>query len=425
MAKRNINRQSPVYSTLINNGRENIATALLKIKNVKIDKPIELCKDNGTVFLKFTFKYDGKIYYVINSTNKLNAKNNVDTFILNFKKSTKYKNKDSNNVTNINVVINNNKTFFIKDEKEIEVKIQDSLDNEYDEDIELYKYVSFEPSLLCEKDYEKFKNENNDRAIQKINHSKVYFPKPNQLNDLYDGADYILQLYNYFIALGFNYSLIQNLCEKIESSKINKLANSDVISKAEELIKNETSDYKAELLNALKEFNTNDALYILSLTKQRNNILMWSHYGNSNKGICIGYKYDTLRKFVVKFTEKYTVFSGDVFYTNTIHKMKNINNIDYFFSKDLQQKISIISLAFFKSNHWNYEKEFRVAILKNKDVVFEQLQEIRPSSLTFGPLWSNEEINEFLKIINKNIKIEIFKSYVDSKNYNIILKKIN
>ncbi|MBT2620300.1 DUF2971 domain-containing protein [Chryseobacterium sp. ISL-6] len=45
--------------------------------------------------------------------------------------------------------------------------------------------------------------------------------------------------------------------------------------------------------------NVNRNFGIYSLTTKNSNLLMWSHYGNSHKGFCIGFNTEKLFKLVM------------------------------------------------------------------------------------------------------------------------------
>ena len=418
MAKSTKNRQSSVYLSLINSGRKNIAKALLQLINLYDNtKEIKLPKTNGTVFLKFHFEYDNKTYYVLNSSHKIDNKKDF-LFILNIKNNKPIV-LDSDKMLNVKVIKKNGKTFFIKNEMNVEVTIQDTFEIEPNDYSELYKYVYYDFNDSYIDSNSDIKNE---RTIKTINEEKIYFPNPKQLNDIYDGTNYNLQLYNYLVANIESNDKIIEICNKIDDSRIDKFDKNAIISKLKENIENEKLSNSTELLKLLDEFKENEFIHIFSLTKKQNEILMWSHYANSNKGICIGYKYSDIKKFILDNFGDFDVFIGDVFYTNEKFRIKDITYIDYFYSSKLQQQIPKVSLAFFKSNVWKYEKEVRIAVLNTKNKSFDQNVSLKPSSIIFGPSWTDDRIDKFINNQIKNKNINYYKTRVDSKKYNLIVE---
>lgn len=106
---------------------------------------------------------------------------------------------------------------------------------------------------------------------------------------------------------------------------------------------------------------------VLCLTKEYNNILMWSHYGAEHKGYCYGYKFDELYKkiFSGNFisvegnrTISGLVVLGDVVYTTKRPKQR-LSHFQFSWA-DISH---YISACFTKFKDWEYEKEVRFVIM--------------------------------------------------------------
>jgi hypothetical protein len=120
------------------------------------------------------------------------------------------------------------------------------------------------------------------------------------------------------------------------------------------------------------------------------NLLMWSHYTNSHKGICL--------KFDILEDPDFFVFPMPVHYRT-----------DYPHYNHLQNKDEIIkSLILSKSNEWEYEGEHRV-LKVNKTGLFEFRKECL-KEIIFGCRSTDDDIKKILNLANQ-------------KNYNIIFKK--
>ena len=101
-------------------------------------------------------------------------------------------------------------------------------------------------------------------------------------------------------------------------------------------------------INAREINRCQEELYLKAFTYSQNNILMWSHYGDSNKGICIGYDFREASNDVVQHLYP-------VQYSNTR------------FSDSIAQNIaSHPFLCLRKSKCWEYEKEFRLIYPKDE-----------------------------------------------------------
>ncbi|MFP5520713.1 MAG: DUF2971 domain-containing protein [Bdellovibrionia bacterium] len=107
-----------------------------------------------------------------------------------------------------------------------------------------------------------------------------------------------------------------------------------------------------------KYMKIRDKFGIISLSKTANQLLLWSHYGDAHKGVCIG-------------------FSG-------LSKNTSYSEIKYITRQPLSHKQPFEILKF-KSSHWRYEQEGRLIFnnKKNKHINLTELNSII-SSVTLG-----------------------------------------
>lgn len=119
--------------------------------------------------------------------------------------------------------------------------------------------------------------------------------------------------------------------------------------------------YKDDDYLKLKEHeffeSLNGKFGVLSLTPYRNSVLMWSHYSNSHRGICIGFDAKTL------FTESdYYGQGGKVIYEPEFPTILPTED-------SIQQ---LIKQLFIKSSIWEYEQEYRIVKFEapNKTIKF-------------------------------------------------------
>jgi len=104
-------------------------------------------------------------------------------------------------------------------------------------------------------------------------------------------------------------------------------------------------DYEAEY------FNKRDLYFgIVSMSSRWNSILMWSHYSDSHKGICVGFWEEKLRK------SGFFGAGAQVRY----HPQNEFPQIDPF-EKDKFENILTETQS--KAFDWSYEKEFRLSKL--------------------------------------------------------------
>jgi hypothetical protein len=113
----------------------------------------------------------------------------------------------------------------------------------------------------------------------------------------------------------------------------------------ESLLSNTTQTHINELRESLKK-----DFFVLSLTKERNNLAMWSHYTNAYQGFVIGFD------------------SNNLFFQGKLPGLSPLYKIQYAekrpnFGKSLNENVNkeaMYKIFLTKSLHWNYEEELRM-----------------------------------------------------------------
>lgn len=171
----------------------------------------------------------------------------------------------------------------------------------------------------------------NKRLIESLITGEVYFSSPKQLNDPFD---------------------CQIDIKKSLKSAINKVSGiqRDILLSIQDKINNIFSDLEKDI----KTFG------VWSCSTELNNPLMWSHYGDDHKGICLTYK----------LSDRFVDYSpGDIIGLHPVEYVKNPIT-DWFIEKS---KITgpllpfndfitslIVKILISKDVCWKYEKEGRV-----------------------------------------------------------------
>ena len=106
------------------------------------------------------------------------------------------------------------------------------------------------------------------------------------------------------------------------------------------------------------EESLNDDTLILSLSKKRDNSIMWSHYANSHRG------------FVIGFDAESVFFQGanklkEVFYSGSRYVIPANAFIDLEIPSELSERL-IDTICFTKNADWQYEQEMRLLADRGK-----------------------------------------------------------
>lgn len=181
----------------------------------------------------------------------------------------------------------------------------------------------------------------NEFTLDIITNGKIFFPKPEVFNDPYD------------CDIKIDHKISNNdYLEIIEHEGLNKgILRVEIENelKKQRIINEVPSSFLKNLENGCREYyESNKSMGVLSLCEDYRNILMWAHYADDHKGICIEFERtskNTLGKDEVTKPVKY------------IKSYPKIRAIDFLHSKNasLTQK-----MLWTKSIDWEYEKEWRV-----------------------------------------------------------------
>lgn len=163
-------------------------------------------------------------------------------------------------------------------------------------------------------------------------------------------------------------------------------------------------------------FNINNNYGILSLSKIKNDILMWSHYADDHKGIVLEFD-----KSLIKGT-----INGLVKYEKTFPSVRDF--IEAYYKKKL---FRIFLLR--KSRHWKYESEYR--IIKEIDIKTNfRVANFQPACLTGVILGHKTSVKDSERLImwckyrnskhSSLDKLKLFQAKINKKTYSIGIEPV-
>lgn len=198
----------------------------------------------------------------------------------------------------------------------------------------------------------KFRSWSDLNQRRSLLHKEIYFASPSQFNDPFD------------CFINYRYDLLSQE-EKFKKyyqmtrAQDPLLSDDEVKRKAKKWLKEGLLEKDKLLENnkiILREL-INEQVGILSLTKTKEHILLWSHYSDSHRGFCLGYNLDILKAdLATKYNKIEKIFYDvDVEYLDKypiIIPTDNISPSEY------------IKIPFrTKAKFWEYEQEHRIFIL--------------------------------------------------------------
>ncbi|MCG9720391.1 DUF2971 domain-containing protein [Shewanella sp. Isolate7] len=228
----------------------------------------------------------------------------------------------------------------------------------------------------------------NQYTLDIIANNRIYYPKPESFNDPFDTQ-----------------CSFKNSSAIVQSKDLNKIKKAFPNEVSNEILAYTRKDLTAEIdsfKDEIKDFG------ILSLAEDEKDILMWSHYADDHKGVCIELeRTDSNELGDPKATRK-------VAYTKSYPSM----NVKSLLSKDGHDN-SLMRVLYTKSEHWSYEREWR-NFQSDGGKVYPIPGKIL--SITFGARASEMDIDIVKKLVGNSIPL--FHAQLKENEFGIKLKKI-
>lgn len=198
--------------------------------------------------------------------------------------------------------------------------------------------------------------------------------------------------------------------DKKQKSELKNIQLREYKTQIRKLKNNEDENIKSVFLQRSTK-NINSNIGILSLTKRWDSTLMWSHYTNSHKGLCIGF--DAKAQFFSHCREKE---DKDKIFMPVTYRDERIK-------VPIEKGVSIANQVIFsKSKDWEYEEEERlIVLLKHASKVIP----FKPYDIYLYKV-SHSLIKEVILGINfQKDKIELIKSFCLTQNIDLFRSKIS
>lgn len=228
----------------------------------------------------------------------------------------------------------------------------------------------------------------NHFTLDIIANDRIYYPKPDSFNDPFDTK-----------------CSFKNTSAIVQSQDLVKIKRafsnenpSQIMAYTRKDLTGEIDSFQSELRN----------FGILSLAEDEKDILMWSHYADDHKGVCIEFeRAETNDLGNPKATKK-------VVYTKNYPSM----SVKSLLSDDGHHN-SLMRVLYTKSEHWSYEKEWR-----NFQPTGGKVYPIpgRILSITFGVRASEIDIDIVKKLVGHSIPL--YQAQLKENEFGIKLKKI-
>lgn len=148
---------------------------------------------------------------------------------------------------------------------------------------------------------------------------------------------------------------------------------------------------------------------LCSFTESNENNLMWSHYTDNHKGICIEYKPELFE--YLKTLKGYIVF-GKVAYLDNPPTVKSL--------EDINSKVE--KIMFSKQTEWRYEKEHRIIFFSKNDTDYLPIDHKYIRAVYTGSRIDYQLEKKIINLCEKH-SIELFQGITLGKTYKVSFNK--
>lgn len=244
------------------------------------------------------------------------------------------------------------------------------------------------------------------REKQNLENNKLYLSSPKDFNDPYDCECKL----NYHLIIYYVYTSLY--LESFSTWKAEIFKKSSLDYRA--MIEN-CPHYRKSYLNKYKEhhnvpkFNTlisdiKDDILISCFSETYNSVLMWSHYADEHRGICIEYDLQDLYGNI-QFTFNRAMYP--VIYNRTLADVTQLA-IDTIFKKSSKHVLNyvLIKPAVHKAIDWRYEQEWRIIFPR---INTREIETPTPSKIILGSRISKVD-EEWLRDLCEQKSIKVVKA---------------
>ena len=252
-----------------------------------------------------------------------------------------------------------------------------------------YYYMCYAPSSL----YKYYRD--NPRDIDAIKKNKMWYSAPCDFNDVFD------------CDLAIDEKEIFNSVLQMVPDKRGKRTGSPIWKQLKGTVNQKIREFQAEF----EELRTK--MGIACLSEAYDSLLMWAHYANNHRGMCVEYE-------LLEFNRQLGFSPVPVVYSDERVSIHTIETLE----RDIQG-LFVESLTS-KSPEWSYEKEWR--IIRDDGACGDKweakkngalLAAVRPKSVTLGCM-AKPEFEKLVKAYCEENQINLFRMERDKTLYRLL-----
>jgi hypothetical protein len=245
-----------------------------------------------------------------------------------------------------------------------------------------------------------------------LTHNEIYFSSILSFNDPFEGIIPIrYDLLSEEDILKISTGLTRKKYPWMEHKKAKSLAKRKIL-KSSRYWENYREMTRVQHNYRIEKFG------IFSLTEDPHNIVMWSHYADSHKGICAGFDMQEFNKY------RGTIFTHSGIIID-LHKIEYEDKFPVFERDKMSVEDHGVKPLITKSEYWNYEKEWRMISINNNSNIPLKIRDGMISEIILGCRMSDKRREEIIEILRrKKSKISLFQASIRDSAFQLEWNRI-
>lgn len=229
-------------------------------------------------------------------------------------------------------------------------------------------------------------------------HNELYFPRPLEFNDPFDCypvASLDATRDELAVYLDDQY--------KRRMPHLSRAERRRSVSDIKDRLRNHKSKAAIDTMNAAMSEAVNSA-GVLSLSAKPDHVLMWSHYADSHRGICIRFKASSTTPFFGRAQR--VTYQADRPILNLIHD-----------PPDVQMEKALLT----KADFWSYEEEWRIVEHEVGPGIHTFPASLLNAVVLGARITSDDRARIIEMVANRKTQTEILQARIDDKKFRLLI----
>lgn len=242
-----------------------------------------------------------------------------------------------------------------------------------------------------------------------ILNNRIYYSNPLQLNDPFDckmyGTKFSEESVERFMGERIKRGMALVEMMQPRTVPLPKEVKSVFLEESVKKNRQKALDECAQVIQGLHDLVEKE-IGVLCLSSDPMNILMYSHYADRHRGVCL----------------EFTLQKDNIFNPEPVRYVRDFPSLDFGLSHDVNKALAVALVAT-KSKDWEYEQEYRS--LKERGAGIIEIPDNYLSGIIFGCAASDETVQAVMDVVKQSGKnIKLSKAVKSDSSFSLSIKEM-